>query len=137
MINFLEQPEQFKAVLKDKWLDYYQANRHWLQALMNESGNWYDRVSSYEEEELEQLGYTDYSPSRLDDCFMFGVLSILEPQIKGLFTLVPGSPDTYLKQLDLDFDPEIELKNRSLQQSQQQINTESQYLDKIREEIKT
>ncbi len=132
MVNFLENPEQFKAQLKDKWLDYYQANRSWIQALMNKSGNWYVGVNSYKESELEKLGYEDYCPRRPYDCFIFGVLSILEPQIKGLFTLSPESPSTYIERLGLDFDPEIELKKRPKKEK-----SASEYLEEIRKEIKT
>ena len=138
MVSFLEKPEQFKAELKDKWLDYYQENRNWLQALMTRSGNWKQKIHSYEDEELEQLEYNDYSPRRPNDCFIFGVISSLEPQLSRLFNFIaPNDSLELIKQLGLDFDPEIELKKRSRQQSQQQEKSPSEYLDKIREEIKT
>jgi hypothetical protein len=111
MVNLAEKPEQFKAQLKDKWLDYYEANRSWLQASMDVDRDWYDSVE-YEEEELEQLGFNDYSPRRPNYGFILGVLNILEPQLKGLFTLSPGCPQNYIQRLGLDFDPEIELKKR-------------------------
>lgn len=133
MANFLENPEQFKAELKDKWLDYYQANRSWIKTLMDISGSWCDSVSSYEDEELEKFGYdSNYSPRRPDSRFIFGVLNVIEPQIKGLFSLSPESPTTYIKRLALDFDPEIELKKRP-----EREKTASEYLDAIRKEIKT
>ncbi len=44
MVDILAQPEQFKAELKDKWLNYYQANRTWLQRCMNKNGGWCDSV---------------------------------------------------------------------------------------------
>ena len=100
---------------------------------MDKNSSWYDSFSSHKDQELEKFGYnSNYSPRRPDDCFIFGVLSILEPQIKGLFTLAPESPSTYIERLGLDFNPEIELKQRSQQQK-----TASEYLDEIREEIKT
>ena len=132
MINITERPEEFKAELKDKWLNYYEANRNWLQALTDRSGSWYQNIHSYEDEELEQLGYSNYSPRRPNDCFIFGVLSILEPQLKGLFAFAPESPSNYIDRLGLDFDPEIELKKRP-----EKEKTAAEYLDKIREEIRT
>ena len=138
MVSFLEKPEQFKAELKEKWLNYYEANRNWLQELMDRSGNWKQKIHSYEDEELEQLGYNDYSPRRPNDCFIFGVISNLEPQLSRLFNfLAPNDSLEFIKQLGLDFDPEIELKKRSRQQSQQQEKTAAEHLDKIREEIRT
>ena len=131
MVNLLENPEQFKAELKDKWLDYYEANRNWLQALMKQSHHWHESLK-YEPEEIEQLGYKDYEPCRPDNCFILGVVSILEPQLKGLFAFAPDYPSELISRLGLDFDPEIELKKRS-----QQEKTASEYLDEIREEIKT
>ncbi|MEL6578193.1 MAG: DUF5331 domain-containing protein [Cyanobacteria bacterium J06621_12] len=38
MANILAQPEQFTAELINKWLDYPQANRSWLQHCMDEVG---------------------------------------------------------------------------------------------------
>ena len=109
MVSFLEKPEQFKAELKEKWLNYYEANRNWLQELMDRSGNWKQKIHSYEDEELEQLGYNDYSPRRPNDCFIFGVISNLEPQLSRLFNFIaPNDSLELIKQLGLDFDPEIE-----------------------------
>ena len=42
-----------------------------------------------------------------------------------------------VKALGLHFDPEIEFKKRSQQLEQQKSEADSQYLDQIREEIKT
>ena len=114
MANFLENPEQFKAELQDKWLDYYQANRIWL-------------------ENMEGKGQTIHN-----SWFILGVITALETksELKELlqyFLAVSQDSDSIIRALGLNFDPEIELKKRS----QKLETTPSEYLDKIREEIKT
>ena len=149
MVDILAQPEQFKAELKDKWLDYYEANRSWLQHYMDINTNWYDSFR-YDEKELASLGFhKNYSP-RLPNCyFILGVVSVLEPSIKGLFAFMEYSTansEKIVTALGLDFEPEIELKKRSRERrgaersqqlEKQQSEADSQYLDQIREEIKT
>ncbi|BAZ43656.1 hypothetical protein NIES4102_06570 [Chondrocystis sp. NIES-4102] len=141
MADILTHPEQFKAELKDKWLDYYQANRNWLQRYMEINHSWRNWVTIYSEEELLSLEVEDdYKPCRPQSYFIIGVVSTLEPSLQGLFPFMEystGNSEQIVKALGLDFDPEIELKKRSQQQSFKQTQTDLQYLDQIREEIKT
>ncbi|BAU62915.1 hypothetical protein STA3757_02660 [Stanieria sp. NIES-3757] len=77
----------------------------------------------------------NYKPRRPECYFILGVVSVLEASLKGLFAFMEystGSSEQLIKALNLDFDPELELKKRS----QQEQNT-SEYLNHIREEIKT
>ncbi len=156
MVDILAHTKQFKTELKDKWLDYYEANRNWLQYSMNENSKWYDWVE-YNEEKLKNLGLNseeignlefeldkdfgeDYSPRRPECHFILGVISVLEPQVKSLLELTASlttDPEKMLIALGLDFDPEIELKIHSFKKAQQKSAADSQYLDQIREEIKT
>ena len=130
MAKLIEQPEQFKAELKDKWLDYYEANRNWLKSLMlPNNGYWYE-PAKYNKEELEN---NTYQPCRPNSVFILGVVSVLETEIQGLCNFVPPTkPIEIIEHLGLDFDPEIELKKRP-----EKEKTPSEYLDQIREEIKT
>ena len=141
MVDILAQPEQFKAELKDKWLDYYEANSGWLEHYMNKNKGWYDLVNIYKQEEFINLGFDkNYVPYRPECYFILGVVSVLEPSIKGLFAFIEYSTansEEIVKALGLDFDPEIELKKRSQQLEKQKLEKDSQYLDQIREEIKT
>ena len=135
MVDILAHPEQFKAELKDKWLDYYDANRSWLQHLMSETGYWSTATKC--EEDLKD---DDYNPRRPNSYFLIGVISGLEPKVQGLLSYMgytTSSEDYIVRALGLDFDPEIELKKRSQQLEQQKSEADSQYLDQIREEIKT
>jgi hypothetical protein len=137
MAKLIEQPEQFKAELKDKWLDYYEANRNWLQPLMDKNSNWSKNIHYYDQEVLKSLGYSDYDPCRPESLFILGVITNLEPQLKGLFAFISMNPEETLSIIGLNFDPEVELKKREQQKAQQQTQINSQYLDQIREEIKT
>ena len=135
MTDLLAQPEQFKAELKDKWLDYYQANRSWLKHCMDEDNGWSDSVD-YEEEELENFEVDeDYEPRRPECYFILGVASVLEPSVRGLLafagSLTTDSEDL-VKALGLDFDPELELKKRPQQTIIRETETDLKYLDNIR-----
>lgn len=137
MAKLIEQPEQFKVELKDKWLDYYKQNCSWLRQLVNKSKYWIDDSLNYEEEELKELKIDEnYNPCRPDSRFILGIISTLEPQVHTLLYYLVSlndNPDSIIRSLGLDFDPEIELKKRPKKETQ---NT-TEYLDQIREEIKT
>lgn len=132
MVDILAQPEQFKAGLKEKWLNYYQANRSWLQSYMNKNNGWCDSVK-YSKEKLKDFGVDEnYCPRRPECYFILGVVSVLETSLKGLFPFMAyssGNSEEIIKALGLDFDPELELKKRP-----QQEKTPSEYLERIREE---
>ena len=135
MTKLIEQPKQFKAELKDKWLNYYEANRDWLQSFMNKNSSWAINVKY--EGELEDPKYT---PRRPNAHLILGTITLLEPQTQGWLVLCPHlqtDPNLIIKALGLDFNPELELRKREQQKSQKQEKTPSEYLDQIREEIKT
>ena len=135
MAKLIEQPEKFKAELKDKWLDYYEANRNWLQSFMNKNSSWTTNVKY--EGELEDPKYT---PRRPNAHIILGTITVLEPQTQGWLVFCPNlqtDPNLIIKALGLDFDPELELKKREQQKLQIQQTTSIEYLDQIREEIKT
>jgi hypothetical protein len=119
MVDILEHPEQFKAELKEKWLNYYQENRSWLQRYMNHNSGWCDYVE-YKQEEIESFGVDeDYSPRRPECYFILGVVSVLEPSLKNLFAFmgnINSKSKTLVRVLGLDFDPELELKKRPQQE---------------------
>jgi hypothetical protein len=140
MTDIFAQPEQLKAELKEKWLNYYQVNRNWLKHNMDEDSGWCDSVD-YEKEELKNFKIDkNYEPRRPECYFILGVISVLEPSVRSLLTFM-GSLTTdseeLVKALGLNFDPEIELMKRSQKAGNQQLNLDSQYLDQVREEIQT
>jgi hypothetical protein len=112
MVISLEKIESFKAELKDKWLDYYQAN----SSLLKQIDGHQHKVK--------------------DSWFVLGVITALEPkaefkELLQYFCLVTKDCDSIIRALGLDFDPEIELKKRP-----EKEKTPSEYLNEIREEIK-
>ncbi|WP_319423004.1 DUF5331 domain-containing protein [Pleurocapsa sp. FMAR1] len=140
MSDILAQPEKFKTELKEKWLNYYQANRSWLQHYMDNDSGWSDDVE-YDKKELKSLELDrDYDPRRPECYFILGVVSVLEPSIQGLLSFAGGlttESEQLVEALGLNFDPELELKKRSQKTTNQQLNLDSQYLDQVREETKT
>lgn len=118
MTYILAQIEPFKAELKEKWLDYYQTNQSWLNKLNGQ-------------------GY------RIDNSwFILGIITALEPkselrELLQYFLLVTKNCDSIIKALGLDFNPEVELKKRLEKTTHKQLDLDSQYLDQVREEIKT
>lgn len=141
MSDILSQPKQFKAELKEKWLDYYQTNRSWLQHCMDEDSGWSDSVD-YDEEELEQFEIEeDYEPRRPECYFILGVATVLEPSVRGLLAFAGSlttNSEKFIKALGLDFDPELELQNykkRSHQTINQTTETDLTHLDRVRKEI--
>jgi Family of unknown function (DUF5331) len=118
MTDILAQPEQFKAELKEKWLDYYQVNRDWLEKI---DGHGY-RIS--------------------DPWFILGIITALDPkselrELLQYFLLVTKDCNSIIRALGLDFDTKKELEKRTAGLAAKQEKTASEYLDQIREEIKT
>lgn len=108
MADIFKRQEKIKADLKETWLDYYQANRIWL-------------------EKLNGHGYRIDNP-----WFILGIITALEPksELKELlqyFLLGTKDCDSIIKALGLDFDPELELKKRSQETTYQQTDLDSQF----------
>ena len=118
MTKLIEQVEELKAELKNKFLDYYQANQNWLK-------------------KMEGMG------QRVDNTwFILGVVTALEPksELKELlqyFLMVSQDFATIARALGLNFEPEKELEKRQTELAVKETKTVTQYLDQIREEIKT
>jgi len=114
--------EELKLSLKDKWLEYYQTNRSWIQHTHQHRTSTFERPSSY---------------------IILGAISALEPKINefliGLCE-INKSGDDVVKVLGLHFDPEKELEERAENQQAEIVSPESdpdtEYLNKIREENK-
>ncbi len=91
--------EDLSGTLKQKWLQYYQANRSWLVLQM--------KVQSVS---------TPDGGRRPPSYLILGVLNGLEPNLEQLmlpFTRLNPDPETLIEVLDLNFDPDIALGNSS------------------------
>lgn len=85
--------EQLRQSLKEKWLGYYEENRHWLARL----GVWVSCDGQ----------------RRPSSSFILATLSVLEPQLTQLLPLVvdlSSSPDRIVMALGLNFNPEEQLE---------------------------
>jgi hypothetical protein len=119
--------ERLKAGLKDKWLDYYEANQVWI-----------DKFSCW----IECIEGEDTRPNSQ---IILAAISLLEPRVVNY--LIPlleidDEGEQVVKTLGLDFRPEKELEKRAEERSQQAVNQlESQFsdpeLEKIRQELQT
>jgi hypothetical protein len=85
--------QQLRGALKDKWLDYYQTNRHWLSRL----GVWVNCDGQ----------------RRPSSGFMLATLAVLDPDLTDLLPLIVdlnGNPDRIIIALGLNFDPDQALE---------------------------
>jgi hypothetical protein len=91
--------ESFTASIRQKWLDYYQANRPWLS--------------------LEMAGRSVRTPDgghRPTSSLILGVVNALEPKLGNLmvpFFKLNADEDAIIEVLQLNFDPDIELGNHN------------------------
>ncbi len=124
--------EELKPSLKDKWLDYYQANQVWIYPLMNE---------------YKHYTGTPESGRRPRSEMIIGAIAALDPKLSELlnyFFIVSNNYERIIEVLGLHFDPEKELEKRELERAKintvqltnSSIDPEVEYLNKIREENK-
>jgi hypothetical protein len=89
--------ESFTSSIKQKWLDYYQVNRLWL--------------------ELQMEGRSVRTPDggrRPCSALILGVVNSLEPKLANLmvpFFKLNGDEDAIIEVLQLNFDPDMMLGN--------------------------
>ncbi|MFZ4665669.1 MAG: DUF5331 domain-containing protein [Prochlorotrichaceae cyanobacterium] len=87
--------ESFTSSIKQKWLDYYQVNRLWL--------------------ELQMEGRSVRTPDggrRPSSALILGVVNSLEPKLANLmvpFFKLNGDEDAIVEVLQLNFDPDLML----------------------------
>ena len=88
----------FTNSIRQKWLQFFQANREWLLLHMKT-----DSV------------YTPDGGKRPSSHLILGVVNALEPKLAQLmlpFSRLNSDPDSLIEVLDLHFDPDIALGNR-------------------------
>lgn len=87
----------FTESLKQKWLDFFQANRDWISLHM----------------QVESV-YTPDGGKRPPSYLILGVANALEPKLAQLmlpFSKLNADADTLVAVLDLNFDPDMALGN--------------------------
>ncbi|MTJ10352.1 DUF5331 domain-containing protein [Anabaena sp. UHCC 0204] len=89
--------DSFTDSLKQKWLQFFQANREWITLQMT----------------VESV-YTPDGGKRPSSYLILGVVNALEPKLAQLmfpFAKLNPDADTLIEVLDLNFDPDIALGN--------------------------
>jgi hypothetical protein len=89
--------ENFVSVIRQKWLDYVESNREWLQLQM--------RMTSVR---------TPDGGRRPSSLLILGVVNALEPKLGNLmvpFYQLNSDEDALIEVLGLNFDPEMALEN--------------------------
>ncbi|MBU7585390.1 MAG: DUF5331 domain-containing protein [Nostoc sp. TH1S01] len=89
----------FTDSIRQKWLQFFQANRDWITLHM----------------EVESV-YTPDGGKRPPSYLILGVVNALEPKLAQLmmpFSRLNADADTLIEVLELHFDPDIALGNRS------------------------
>ncbi len=87
--------ENFISVIRQKWLDYVQANRPWLQIQMHQTSV-----------------RTPDGGRRPSSLLILGVVNALEPKLSNLmvpFYRLNADEDALVEVLGLNFDPEMAL----------------------------
>jgi hypothetical protein len=113
----MESFEQFKAILKEKWLNYYKENQEWIKSY-HKNNLGFASVGYYLSEDK-----TDYFTKERDDKykkirpssdFIIGVITMLEPLVINFYMelLCEAEVSNYniVKALGLNFDPDLELE---------------------------
>ncbi|MGK7881231.1 MAG: DUF5331 domain-containing protein [Crocosphaera sp.] len=113
------------ASLKDKWLDFCETNPYWLEEIKNHNSF---------------CAKTPNEGKRPHGLLMLGVISAIEPKLTNLipiFLKLNSNPDSVIKALGLDFDPEIELEKRAEERAKnQQLNSsDTEEIERIRQQL--
>ncbi|MFE4106900.1 DUF5331 domain-containing protein [Almyronema epifaneia] len=89
--------ENFTSVIRQKWLDYVQANRPWLELQMRQTSV-----------------RTPDGGRRPSSFLVLGVVNAIEPKLSNLmvpFYQLNSDEDALVEVLGLNFDPEMALDN--------------------------
>jgi hypothetical protein len=95
--------ESFTENIRQKWLDYFSANRRWLELQMRETSV-----------------RTPDGGRRPSSFLVLGVVNALEPKLSNLmvpFYQLNADEDALVEVLGLNFDPEMVLDNSKLGQT--------------------
>ncbi|MBE7381821.1 MAG: DUF5331 domain-containing protein [Leptolyngbya sp. SIO1E4] len=103
--------ENFVAVIRQKWLDYVQANQAWLELQMRQTSV-----------------RTPDGGRRPSSFLILGVVNALEPKLGNLmvpFYQLNSDEDALVEVLGLNFDPEMALDNNTVPPTLEAENTDT------------
>ena len=107
-MKILEEFEQLKAELKERWLDYYEINHEWIKvAAIHKTHTWAEVVDG--------KSVTMTCP---DSKLVIGVVSDYDPRVSEFIQVATQfsgtcNLDKIVEGLGLRFDPDIALKERA------------------------
>jgi hypothetical protein len=113
--------ENFVSVIRQKWLDYVDSNRAWLQLQM--------RMNSVR---------TPDGGRRPSSLLILGVVNALEPKLGNLmvpFYQLNADEDALVEVLGLNFDPEMALQNGNVPTTLDADNEEARMLPDAADDI--
>ncbi|MDJ0660191.1 MAG: DUF5331 domain-containing protein [Crocosphaera sp.] len=102
-MSYSEEFDEFKVRLKDQWLDYYEANQDWINPLLNYHSDW------------EYIKNDQHRPPYY---MILTALAYQESKLKEWLPLLcqfRQNGSEIIKNLELNFDPKIEIEKRSNQ----------------------
>jgi hypothetical protein len=105
--------EELKSIIKERWLDYYEINQDWIVKFTNANSGWVKcPAGGSRPSALIILGAITCSDSRLVSWM-------------SLFCELHSDPDKLIKVLELDFDPDEEVKIRIKQREEENSLTQT------------
>ncbi len=113
MINF-EEFEKVKARLNDQWLDYYEIHHYWIKKTL-------------------PPGHNGYLDSKSLCCFVLGVISAFEPELKDTlkyFVDLNSDPQALVRVLGIEtvsMHEKIKERKKTMNHPQNKENIHSEY----------
>ena len=106
-ILIMQNVEELKLLVKEKWLDYYEINQGWIVTFTNANKYWVDCSSG---------------GSRPHALIILGAITSSDPRITDWMTIfcqLQSNANELIKVLELDFDPDEAIKIRIQQREEQ------------------
>jgi hypothetical protein len=98
--------EELKSIIKERWLDYYEINQDWIVKFTNGNKGWVDCSSG---------------GSRPNAFLILGAITSSDPRISdwmSIFCQLQSDSNELIRVLGLDFDPDEAIKIRIQQREE-------------------
>ena len=111
--------EEFKLIVKERWLDYYEINQDWITKFTNANKWWVDCSSG---------------GCRPNALIILGAITSSDPRISdwmSIFCELQSNANELIKVLGLDFDPDEAIKIRIQQREEGKYKVLTQTVEVI------
>ncbi|WP_373478774.1 DUF5331 domain-containing protein [Geminocystis sp.] len=122
-MGIVEEFEELKPIIKDKWLDFYENNLSFCKNI---------RIDNYQYKSGGQSAPDLYRPNGL---IILTTIILLEPKMKDyiqLLSMANSDTEKIVELLRLNFDPKIELEKRKEEKAKNQFIEPPSLLDDFR-----